>query len=177
MLRLPLFLAVFLAWAPAQNLSGRRAPSWCLPDSNHKRYDILDYRGKWLLMDFMRTDCPHCKELSKVLEQAQAKYGAKVQVISVVIAPPDNTQTVARYKEELKMSTPVVFDQGQVAAAYFNATPQRPSFDTPHLFVIDPRGMIVKDWGHNEQTHDIVGGKGLFAELDALMNAPSSRSK
>jgi len=39
-----------------QGLSGRRAPSFALPDSNMKSYDILDYRGRWLLLDYMKTD-------------------------------------------------------------------------------------------------------------------------
>ena len=40
----------------AQELSGRRAPSFSLSDSALKQHDILDYRGRWLLIDFMRTD-------------------------------------------------------------------------------------------------------------------------
>ena len=59
----------------AQGLSNRRAPSWNLPDSNLKHYDLLDYRGKWLVLDFMITQCPHCKTLSGILEKVQAKYG------------------------------------------------------------------------------------------------------
>jgi len=43
----------------AQPLSGRRAPSFSLPDSKLKQHDILDYRGKWLLLDFMQNDYPH----------------------------------------------------------------------------------------------------------------------
>ena len=44
----------------AQDLAGRRAPSFSLPDSKLVQHDILDYRGKWLIVDFMKTDCPHC---------------------------------------------------------------------------------------------------------------------
>jgi peroxiredoxin len=43
-----------------QSLSGRRAPSFALPDSSLKSHDILDSRGHWVLLDFMKTDCPHC---------------------------------------------------------------------------------------------------------------------
>ena len=41
-----------------QELSNRRAPSFSLPDSAMRQHDILDYRGSWLLLDFMKTDCP-----------------------------------------------------------------------------------------------------------------------
>ena len=33
-----------------------------------RQHDILDYRGSWLLLDFMKTDCPVCKQLSMDLE-------------------------------------------------------------------------------------------------------------
>ena len=127
------------------SLSGRRAPSFSLPDAKLAQHDILDYRGHWLLLDFMRTDCPHCKELSKKLEGIKARSGGKVAVLSIVL-PPDNQQTVNKYIAEQRMTSPIVFDGSQVAVAYFKATPATPGFDTPHLFAIDPNGTIVRDW-------------------------------
>jgi peroxiredoxin len=147
-----------------QGLSGRRAPSFSLPDARLQQHDILDYRGKWLLLDFMKTDCPHCKELSKKLEGVMARYGGKVGVLSIVL-PPDNQQTVVRYAAETRTTSPIVFDSSQVAVAYFKATPQTPGFDTPHLFAIDPNGMIVRDFGQAA-----VEAPGFLGELDQLFN-------
>ncbi len=169
MLKILAALTLTAAFASAQGYySNRRAPGFSLPDSNFKRYDLQDYRGKWLLIDFMRTDCPHCKSLTKVLEKAKLKYGAKMSVLKICLTPPDTQATVAKYIAENKVTSPMVFDMGQVAASYFNATPQKPSFDTPHLFIIDPNGKIVEDFGHSDQNHDIIEGEGLFKELDAL---------
>src|SRR6266545_394324 len=81
-------------------LSNRRAPGFCLPDSSIRRYDLQDFRGKVLLLDFMQTNCPHCRALSGVLERAKARYGDKVAILSVVIAPPENQATVAKYISE-----------------------------------------------------------------------------
>jgi peroxiredoxin len=159
----------------AQGLSNRRAPSFNLPDSNFKRYDVLDYRGKWLLLDFMRTDCPHCQALSATLEKVQVRYGGRVSVLSIVITPPDNQTTVGKYVKDLHVTWPITFDQGQVAASFFNATPQHQSFDTPHLFVIDPNGNIVRDWGHSEATQEVFEGDGLFKQLDPLLGGASPR--
>lgn len=135
--------------AAASKPSGRRAPSFALPDSRLQSHDILDARGHWLLLDFMKTDCPHCKDLSKKLEGIKAKYGDKVDVWSIVIAPPENMNTVAAYINETKSTSPFLFDQGQVAVTYFRATPQNPTFDTPHLFVIDPNGYIAREWNQS----------------------------
>jgi peroxiredoxin len=148
-----------------QSLSGRRAPSFALPDSKLQSHDILDSRGHWLLLDFMKTDCPHCKDLSKKLEGVKARHGAKVEVLSIVITPPETQATIAKYAGELKVSSAFLFDQGQVAITYFRATPANPTFDTPHLFAIDPNGMIVRDWGMAG-----VEAPGFQSELEQLLN-------
>lgn len=128
-------------------LSGRRAPSFSIPDSSFNQHDILDYRGRWLIVEFMKTDCPHCRHLAGTLEQVKKKYGAKVAILSIVV-PPDNLSTVAKYIAETKATSPVLFDSGQVAASFFKITPtNHAQFDVPHWFAIDPNGTIVKDWG------------------------------
>ncbi len=156
----------------AQSLSGRRAPSFSLPDSSLIQHDILDYRGRWLLLDFMRTDCPHCVALSRVLEDVQKQFGQKVAVLGIVTSPPETTVTVGQYQAANNVTSAIVFDLSQVAMAYFKATPTTAGFDTPHLFVIDPNGKIVRDWGDNDQTREILEGAGLVKELRALMAAP-----
>jgi peroxiredoxin len=161
--RLTLFLAAALA-VSAQGITNRRAPSFSLPDSNLRQHDILDYRGSWLLLDFMETNCPKCKELSVKLEAAKKKYGRKVGVLSIVITPPETQATVAKYIADTKMTTPILFDSSQVAISYFKATPQNPTFDTPHLFAINPNGLIVKDW-----VFPATQGLGFLAELDRLI--------
>jgi peroxiredoxin len=155
----------------AQGLSNRRAPSWNLPDGALKHHDLLDYRGKWLLIDFMITNCPHCKSLAAILEKVQSKYGEKVAVVSITVTPPENQSTVGAFIKENKLTTPILFDMGQVAAIYLMISPQKPSFDTPHLFVIDPKGTIVRDWGYSDATKDLIEGPptALIKQLDSLI--------
>ncbi len=165
-----IFAALPLAQLPLKSqvagLSGRRAPSFSLPDSALKQHDVLDYRGRWLLLDFMRTNCPHCKALSKELEDAKTRFNGRVAVLSIVLAPPENQQTVAQYVSENKITSPMVFDMGQVAMSYFKATPANPSFDTPHLFAIDSNGTIVRDWDNSKLENGV-----FLKELDQLMAA------
>jgi peroxiredoxin len=165
MRKLVFIFGLVAAMAAGQGLSGRRAPGFSLPDPMFNQHDLADYKGKWLLIEFMRTDCPHCKMLSKLLESTKGKYGGKFAVLDVVIAPPENQATVAAYITENKITNPIVFDQGQVALAYFKATPARPSFDTPHLFAVDPNGNIARDWSQGD-----VEDKNFPGLLDALIN-------
>jgi peroxiredoxin len=161
--RFTLIFAAALALS-AQGLINRRAPSFSLPDSSLRQHDILDYRGNLLLLDFMDTTSPKCKDLSKRLEGIKKQYGPKVGVLSIVITPPETQATVAKYVAETKMTTPVLFDSSQVAISYFKATPQNPVFDTPHLFAINPSGMIVKEWAYPDTV-----GLGFIADVDRLI--------
>ena len=156
--------------APGQNLSGRRAPSFALPDSSMKSYDILDYRGHWLLLDYMKTDQPGSRPLSKELGQLKARLGAKVAILQIVL-PPDNTATVAKYVADTKTTLPVLFDSGQSGMWYFKVTPEHPRFDSPHLFAINPQGMLVRDWNQLE-----IEKGGYMPQVEALIaGGPASR--
>jgi peroxiredoxin len=154
----------------AQALSGRRAPSFSLPDSSLKQHDILDYRGRWLFIDFMLTNCPHCATLSRQLEIFKGKHAGQMTVLSIVL-PPDNLQTVAKYISDNKVTSPILFDCSNVGQSYFNATPQHPSFDTPHLFAIDPKGTIVKDW-----SQAAIEGKSFMDELEQVIGGTPAKA-
>jgi peroxiredoxin len=165
MRKLAFVMCLVAAWAAGGQLSGRRAPGFSLPDSNFNQHDLADYHGKWLLIEYMRTDCPHCRALSRLLESKKAQYGAKAAVLTIVLSPPDNQSTVKAFVTDNKITTPIVFDQGQMAMSYFKATPSNPSFDTPHLFAIDPNGNIAEDWTQGE-----VEEAKFPAILDAVIN-------
>ena len=167
--RLTIFLAATLALS-AQGLVNRRAPSFSLPDSAHAAARYPGLPRKLAAARLHETDCPVCKQLSVKLETVKKKYGAKVAVLAIVITPPENQTTVAKYVAETKITTPIVFDLSQVAISYFKATPQNPAFDTPHLFAISPTGMIVKDWGQNG-----TESPGFLGELDQLIARPAAK--
>jgi peroxiredoxin len=154
----------------AGGLSNRRAPGFSLPDTKGRQHDLYDYRGKIVLLEIMQTACPHCRAFSKILDQVRAKYGERVVTLSVV-NPPDTAATVARYLAELKPSTPILFDSGQMAISYFKATPENPGIDLPHLFIIDANGWIVNDYQYGDATKGIFEGKAIFPELERLLAA------
>jgi peroxiredoxin len=163
------FIVTLLCGALAltgQSLAGRRAPSFSLPDSNQVQHDILDYRGKWLLLVFASTSaCPHCAPLSKELEKLQ---GTKISILTIML-PPENYGTGGRYAAENKITSPILFDQSQVAIAYFKATPASPRIDTPHLFAISPTGMIVQDWPDGAVGNMLTAKGGVAAAMQSAM--------
>ncbi len=154
----------------AGDLSGRRAPGFSLVDSNFAQHDTQDYRGKILLLDIMQTNCPHCGTFSNILQEVATRYAGKVAVVAIV-NPPDNTATVSQYIAQHKLTYPLLFDCGQVAASYMKATPQNTGFSVPHLFIIDARGMILNDYDYSPFNRGIFEGRDLFSELDRIVKA------
>ena len=153
----------------AGDLSNRRAPGFALPDPQYTRfYDLQDYRGKVLLIDFMSTTCPHCMLLTTTLEKVKEKYGDKVAILGVVL-PPDNADTVSKYIATHRVTVPIVCDQGQMTISYFNAKPGQSHIDVPHLFIIDKQGMIRNDFQYDEKARSVFEGPSLFPEIDKLL--------
>jgi len=135
----------------AQTPFGRRAPGFSLPDLQLKQHDLQDYRGKVVVIDFMKTDCPKCQEVTKTIEAVKTKYGDKIQALSVVNLP-DNQTTVSRYIAAHKATTPFLFDCGQMTASYLQITPKNPTVHLPHVIVIDKNGMIRRDLAEDAAT-------------------------
>lgn len=152
----------------AGELSGRRAPGFSLPEAPGVQRDPQDYRGKILIVDFMQVTCEHCVTFSAILEQARARYGDKIAILSIV-NPPSDAKGVADYITQHKIKSPILFDCGQVAYSYLKPTSS--TITIPHVFLIDGEGMIRNDFAFGNDTLEIFQGKGLFAEIDKLLAA------
>jgi peroxiredoxin len=161
----------------AGELSGRRAPGFALPDLNLNYHDLQDHRGKVVVLDVMMTSCPHCLAVSKNLERLKAKYGSRVIVMSIVSSSADNQQTVSRFLTANKITTPFLFDCGQVTASYLKVTLQKPTITLPHVFLIDAQGMIRNDFSYSDATKGLMEGDGLGAEIDKLLNPGAAPKK
>jgi peroxiredoxin len=161
----------------AGELSGRRAPGFSLPNTKLEQHDLYDYRGRVVLLDIMQTTCPTCAEMTAELERIKAKYPDKVVVLSVAV-PPDTLDTMNAFIGKHKVTGPMLFDSGQMAASYMKVGPKNPRIHLPHLFLIDPEGMIRDDWGEKEA---VAAGKGgtieaLIESILASKNAPAKKS-
>ncbi|MDA0204254.1 MAG: TlpA disulfide reductase family protein [Acidobacteria bacterium] len=165
-----LILSAVVAFG-AGELSERRAPGFSLPDVNLEQHDLYDFRGKVVVLNIMKTSCPHCQVLSKVLNEAETHYGGAVKVLSIV-HPPDSLSKVQAYLKDNNLSTTILFDSGQVAASYMKLTPENPSFATPHFFIIDQDGQIREDYGYEPLARNIFQGYGIYGILDRYVKPP-----
>lgn len=170
-----LLLTPTLAQANGER-SGRRAPGFALPDGNLNYHDLYDLRGRVVLIEIMQTGCPNCKATALNLERVKKKYGNRVATLTI-INPPDNQQTVRQFMFDNNISSPMLFDCGQVTASYLMLTPQNPTIHVPHLFLVDKDGMIRNDFAHSEENRNILEKDGLDAEIDKLLASSPRQSK
>jgi peroxiredoxin len=160
------FLALALC-VPALFAQGpRRAPSFCLPDMSLQFRDLLDYRGKIVVLEFMMTSCPHCAPFGDVLKQVQQKYEGKVQVLAVANTQTDTPKTAAEYIQGHQINYPILWDMGQVGFSYIR---QQRITDLPHVYIINPSGNIANDFGYSLTTREVFEGRGLFKEIDRML--------
>ena len=158
------FLAIILsAIALSAAEPGQRAPGFALPDSKLDVVDLYDFRGKPVIVEFMKTDCPHCAAFADVLKKVRQKYGDRVGIISVA-NPPDTTATVARYVQGHGIDYPVLFDAGQAAYSYV----RKGNFDLPQVYLIDANGIIFNHYGYSLLTKNIFEGDGMLNEIERL---------
>jgi len=146
-----LILTLLVASVAMQAQFSRRAPGFSLPDITGKQFDLADYRGKIVLLDIIQTTCPRCIELTKSLDQVKAKYGDRVQVLTVVTLP-DTLPKVQAFASQYKVTNPILLDCGQMIGSYLNVTPKNPAVHFPHLIVIDKNGLIRRDLAEDATT-------------------------
>jgi peroxiredoxin len=142
----------------------RRAPGFCLVDTNGQWQDLADYRGKVVIVEFMQTNCAHCVSFSTVLNSLKMKYTDRLAILAIA-DPPDNPQTNLQFVTAHKLTYPLLLDQGQAAASYVRS----PTLDLPTIYLIDGNGMIRNSWVYGVLTKDIFEGNGLSHEIDKLL--------
>jgi peroxiredoxin len=131
--------------APAAHLEvGKPAPGFSLEDYEGKTHQLAELRGKTVVLEWFNPDCPfvkasHTKGSLKGLAKRWTEKG--VVWLAVNSAAPGKQghapERVAAGKKAFEMDHPVLADASGAVGRLYGAT------NTPHLFVIDPQGVLV----------------------------------
>ena len=121
------------------------APTFTVSDTKGNTHTLDSYRGKWVVLEWFNHDCPYTKKHYKSdnMQSLQREYTKKGVVwVSVLSSAPGKQgyRSVAEANEEVteKRAAPsfVVRDTAGVLGRQYGAR------TTPHLFVIDPAGVL-----------------------------------
>lgn len=123
-----------------------KAPAFSLKNDQGKVVSLSQFKGKYVVLEWTNHDCPFVKKHygSGNMQSLQKKYTDKGVVwLSIVSSAPGKQGSVTA-KESQALSakrnaspTHVLLDAtGEIGQLYHAKT-------TPHMFIIDPKGMVV----------------------------------
>ena len=141
-----LFAVALAASAYAAPQVGKPAPDFTLPDLSGKQHELSDYKGKYVVLEWVNFGCPFVKKHygSQNMQKLQKEFADKgVAWLSICSSAPGkqgNESPDAAKKGISKFgwaaSAYLVDADGKVGKRYNAKT-------TPQMFVIDPEGTLI----------------------------------
>ena len=125
---------------------GAPAPEFTLPDTYGDEHSLVDYRGEWVVLEWLNYGCPYVKKHynSQNMQDLQAKYGDRgVKWLAIVSSAPGK-QGYYEPEEMNEMSEKkgqralaVLLDPKGTVGRMYNAQ------TTPQMVIIDPEGTLL----------------------------------
>lgn len=159
---------------------GQPAPQFTATDSHRQSHSLLEYRGKYVVLEWHNRDCPYSRKhyVSGNMENLQREWTAKgVAWFTVISSAPGEQGFVTDAEENQYLQrmhadpTAVLMDaSGQVGRLYGAKT-------TPEMYVINPEGKLIYEGAiDNRPTPDLSDIKGADNYVtDALTEAMSGK--
>lgn len=132
--------AAFGAVAPAK--IGQAAPEFTLTDTEGKKQSLSDYKGKFVVLEWINFNCPFVQKHYKSgnMQKLQEEYKGKGVVWLTINTSPKprftTAEVIAKLKEWNAHPTAFLQDVGPVAKLYGAKA-------TPSMYVINPQGTLV----------------------------------
>lgn len=128
---------------------GSQAPNFKLPDQTGKIHQLVDYRGKWLLLYFYPKDnTPGCTVEACTLQDNWAEFG-KLNA-SVLGISADSIASHQKFAHKFNLSFPILADEEKFMIRRYGILAEKSMFGKTFLgikrssFLIDPEGKIAK---------------------------------
>jgi thiol-disulfide isomerase/thioredoxin len=93
--------------------------------------------GRPALVEFWATWCPNCKQLEPQISSLAARYGGRLQLVTVAVSVNQTPERVRRYVAARRIPGTVVFDRGGKATAAYDAPA------TSYVVLLDRGGKVV----------------------------------
>ena len=164
MKKLAIALALTLAAAPAAWAAkvGQAAPDFSAPDLQGKPVKLSDYKGKYVVLEWVNPDCPYVRRHynSGNIPSLQKELGAKDVVWLSVNSTREShsefktPQEMGKWMKE-KGGAPkaTLIDKDSKVGKLYDAR------TTPHMYIVDPQGKLIyagaiddKRWASVETT-------------------------
>jgi peroxiredoxin len=129
--------------APAAEV-GKAAPEFSLTDTSGKKVKLSDFKGKLVVLEWFNPDCPFVKyahgdgPLKDMAAQQAAKGVVWLAINSSAAGKQGHgVQRNATARTDWKLGHSILLDDNGHVGRSYGAT------NTPHMFVIDKKGVLV----------------------------------
>jgi peroxiredoxin len=112
------------------------APDFVLTDVDGKSFELSDYRGKVVVLEFMQTTCEYCQAQEPRMKELRSRFPGDVVMVMISINPGDTEEILRQYRDQNLVGWIAIRDTSGVSNAY-NVT------GTPTIFIIDKNGDIA----------------------------------
>ena len=136
-----------------------KAPNLSLVDVDGKAFNLTDYRGKVVLIDFMALTCDPCKVLAHDIKTLQDKHIKGLIILSVDIQPKfDRVSDLRAYASSNNYTWRFAMDRddGRALLAYSVS-------EIPKVIIVDREGYVTYD------DKGAVGYDALKENIDAAL--------
>ncbi|WP_157338800.1 TlpA family protein disulfide reductase [Paenibacillus lutrae] len=132
---------------------GLLAPEFSLAGQDQKTYNLEQYRGKPVIINFWASWCAPCKEEAPALAKLHDRYGSDVQILAVNLTLMDSPEKAQAFSTHYGFKFPVLLDTEGDASAAYRIQP------IPSTFFVDKNGKVtgtvlgvLDEQGWEEQT-------------------------
>ncbi len=164
---------------------GEKVPEFQLTDFYNNIYKLTDYKGKWIVLEWVNYDCPFVANRYKsgLMHELQKKYIEKgITWLSVAAAAKgedgyyDQYTVYDKMRELNAMPSAYLLDTNKQVAKLLGIT------KTPQIAIINPDGVLVYigaiDDSNSDSTEEFSGATNYIDKVfDALLNAKQKEVK
>ena len=146
---------------------GKPTQPFTIQQLNGPALQLSQYKGKVVAVAFIDTACPHCQNLTKLLNMISKEYAGK-PVQFVACAFNDGAQlALPQFIQQFQPNFPVGFCTRDAVLNYLQYPVLKP-LSVPHMVFLDRAGVVRGDYlGESDfMTHPDVN---IPRELDTLL--------
>ena len=146
---------------------GKPSPALTIQRVSGPALQLSQYKGKVVALALIDTNCPHCQNLTKVLNVISKDYAAKgVQVLGCAFN--DNVKSLLPdFLQKFQPTFPVGYCDRDAIMAYVQYSVLKP-FYVPHMVFLDRRGVVRGDFA-GESDFMTAPDINVRTELDQLL--------
>lgn len=172
------FFSIFLLIIGLSAAESEAIKNFSLKDQNGQLHSIRDYKGKWVVLEWVNFGCPFVKKFYKSgkMQSWQAEYASKGVIWLSICSSAQGKQgyfegadLLQKIKSEGMKSSAYLIDEKGKVGRQFNAK------TTPHMVIIDPSQKVsyagAVDSIPSANIDDISKAKNYLTDaLEALLN-------